>query len=227
MAAFMEGKTVENYPFAYSYANTNGYLEAYVDDLSEVNYIPQAGVELSDEVRNAYRQVIEDLEGQYGKASEMYGQCTGLCMVKLIDFDGDGVVELYCGYGQSENGFPYQEEIYQYQNGQAVMIHQGKVLNQGTSVQPAAQFILREDKAYIVSGGEFLYEYKTLVNGEMQTEATVYAWDRFTWNGEEISREEYDARMDALVGDGKVETYTYYSMASMGNGTMVVYVEEM
>ena len=227
MEAFLADAETKTYTFYYSYANTNGYLEAYVDDLSEVAYVPEPTVELSEEMRSAYRQVVGDLEGQYGKASEQYGQCTGLCMVKLIDFDGDGVAELYCGYGQGESGFPYQEEIYQYQNGQAVMIYQGKVLNQGSSVQPAAQFIIREDKAYIVSGSEFTYEYKTLINGEMVTEVTAYAWDTITWNGEEISREEYDARMAELIGEGKVEDYTYYSSAVMGSGTMVVYVEEI
>ena len=84
-------------------------------------------------MRQAYREVIADLEAEHGTAHdgegiEFYRQ--GLCMAKLIDFDKDGTPELFCSYSISVD--VYCDEIYQFRDQEAVMIYQHQGANQGT-----------------------------------------------------------------------------------------------
>ena len=59
---------------------------------------------LSPQGAKAYLNQITTLQNQYGKAAArtddgFSGLLTGLSMAKLVDMDGDGTPELYCGAG--------------------------------------------------------------------------------------------------------------------------------
>ena len=59
---------------------------------------------LSPQGAKAYLNQITTLQNKYGKAAArtddgFKGLLTGLSMAKLVDMDGDGTPELYCGAG--------------------------------------------------------------------------------------------------------------------------------
>ena len=59
---------------------------------------------LSPQGAKAYLNQITTLQNKYGKAAArtddgFQGLLTGLSMAKLVDMDGDGTPELYCGAG--------------------------------------------------------------------------------------------------------------------------------
>lgn len=186
--------------------------------IREVIEIPVQPVE-GDPMRTAYREVIAELQMAYGLPRVAASMYQGLCMVKLVDFDGDGTEELYCAYSPVDdvNGtaFDYRERIYQYQGTQAVLIYEGRAMNLGTSVQPCVDFLYKDGRVYMRSGGEWDYAYLTLIDGQMQ-EALSY---HFTYgtdenpiiNGETVTREEYERRMSEFLEGGERQSYTFYS----------------
>lgn len=52
---------------------------------------------------SAYLEAIEELTAEYGEGRVENGCFAGLVLVQLIDFDGDGQVELYCAGAPGEN----------------------------------------------------------------------------------------------------------------------------
>ena len=110
---------------------------------------------LSPQGAKAYLNQITTLQNKYGKAAArtddgFKGLLTGLSMAKLVDMDGDGTPELYCGAGL--NG----QHMYSYADGKiyALEIPEG-VSNFGTDVSPCAQIsTLAGTKAYLVAGQE-------------------------------------------------------------------------
>lgn len=163
----------------------------------------------------AYRQIVAGLEEEHGKST---GQADGLCMVKLIDFDFDGTDELFCSWTVTQYA-RYMNEIYQWQNGTAVRILQETGANRGTSVQPVAIFYVGEDKAYILYGHEYRYEYKSLVDGEMVTAATLVADVEggditFYFNQVPYSQDEFQEVLNAFLKDMECLQYSYIPVDS-------------
>ena len=108
---------------------------------------------LSPQGAKAYLNQITTLQNKYAARTDdgFKGLLTGLSMAKLVDMDGDGTPELYCGAGL--NG----QHMYSYADGKiyALDIPEG-VSNFGTDVSPCTQFYVGKAKAYLVSGQEVM-----------------------------------------------------------------------
>ena len=129
---------------------------------------PSAGD--TEEMLAAFRDVVASLEEEHGKTT---GKADGLCFVKLIDLDRDGVDELFCAWEVAQYNF-YMTEIYQWIDNEAVLLHQETSFNQGTSVQPTVRFYIGDDTVYIPYGHANYYEYRSLVNHKIETAFTLY-----------------------------------------------------
>ncbi|MCH5188143.1 MAG: hypothetical protein J1F63_07040 [Oscillospiraceae bacterium] len=79
---------------------------------------------------SAYAGVLEDLVSRYGVATHTFfndtGERFGVLHSELIDFDGNGIPELYVLInGECDGDFPYvkyTEQIYAYNNGRAELV---------------------------------------------------------------------------------------------------------
>lgn len=70
---------------------------------SEVSSTPEASSPSADAGwATAYLEAIEELTAEYGEGRVENGCFAGLVLVQLIDFDGDGQVELYCAGAPGE-----------------------------------------------------------------------------------------------------------------------------
>lgn len=174
---------------------------------------------LSPQGAKAYLNQITTLQNKYGKAAArtddgFKGLLTGLSMAKLVDMDGDGTPELYCGAGL--NG----QHMYSYADGKiyALDIPEG-VSNFATDVSPCADFYVDDTKAYLVDGHEimngFPVRYLTKQGKEIVTALTYTdAIDDdtgnhiCTLNGESVTYHELSA---AQVDFTKGMTWEHYS----------------
>lgn len=175
---------------------------------------------LSPQGAKAYLNQITTLQNQYGKAAArtddgFSGLLTGLSMAKLVDMDGDGTPELYCGAGLDG------QHMYSYADGKiyALDIPEG-VSNFATDVSPCADFYVDDKKAYLVDGHEimngFPVRYLTKQGKEIVTALTYTdAIDDndtgnhiCTLNGESVTYHELSA---AQVDFTKGMTWEHYS----------------
>ena len=174
---------------------------------------------LSPQGAKAYLNQITTLQNQYGKAAArtddgFSGLLTGLSMAKLVDMDGDGTPELYCGAGLDG------QHMYSYADGKiyALDIPEG-VSNFGTDVSPCADFYVDDTKAYLVDGHEimngFPVKYLTKQGRKIVTALTYTdAIDDdtgnhiCTLNGESVTYHELSA---AQVAFTKGMTWEHYS----------------
>lgn len=174
---------------------------------------------LTPQGAKAYLNQITTLQNKYGKAAArtddgFKGLLTGLSMAKLVDMDGDGTPELYCGAGL--NG----QHMYSYADGKiyALDIPEG-VSNFATDVSPCADFYVDDTKAYLVDGHEimngFPVRYLTKQGKEIVTALTYTdAIDDdtgnhiCTLNGESVTYHELSA---AQVNFTKGMTWEHYS----------------
>ena len=168
---------------------------------------PSAGD--TEEMLAAFRDVVASLEEEHGKTT---GKADGLCFVKLIDLDRDGVDELFCAWEVAQYNF-YMTEIYQWIDHEAVLLHQETSLNLGTSVQPSVRFYIGDDTVYIPYGHENYYEYRSLIDQKVETAFTLYQpYDPDQPN--EINGipyatfDEYTQALDNLLSG--METVNYY-----------------
>ena len=174
---------------------------------------------LSPQGAKAYLNQITTLQNKYGKAAArtvdgFKGLLTGLSMAKLVDMDGDGTPELYCGAGLDG------QHMYSYADGKiyALDIPEG-VSNFGTDVSPCADFYVDDTKAYLVDGHEimngFPVKYLTKQGRKIVTALTYTdAIDDdtgnhiCTLNGESVTYHELSA---AQVAFTKGMTWEHYS----------------
>ena len=168
---------------------------------------PSAGD--TEEMLAAFRDIVASLEEEHGKTT---GKADGLCFVKLIDLDRDGVDELFCAWEVAQYNF-YMTEIYQWIDHEAVLLHQETSFNLGTSVQPSVRFYIGDDTVYIPYGHENYYEYRALIDHKVETAFTVfYSFD--SDNAHEVNGipcttyDEFIQTLDGMLGD--METVDYY-----------------
>ena len=169
---------------------------------------PSAGD--TEEMLAAFRNVVASLEEEHGKTT---GKADGLCFVKLIDLDRDGVDELFCAWEVAQYNF-YMTEIYQWIDNEAVLLHQEISFNQGTSVQPTVRFYIGDDTVYIPYGHANYYEYRSLVNHKVETAFTVfYSFD--SDNAHEVNGipcttyDEFMQALDDILGDMEALNYHF------------------
>lgn len=169
-------------------------------------------------VQTVYAEVINRLEAEHGESyeDEESGYLYGLCMIKLWDMDSDGVDELFCAYPQ-ENGVPYYiNEIYQYQDGQAVLIYQGPGWHYGPNLTPRVEQARIGNTQCIRLGMGEDSEYKTLVDGELVTILSIEKLDdgNIRFNGEVMSSAEFAKAFQEYFVDGSRAGYNYDSITT-------------
>ncbi len=174
---------------------------------------------LSPQGAKAYLNQITTLQNKYGKAAArtddgFKGLLTGLSMAKLVDMDGDGTPELYCGAGLDG------QHMYSYADGKIYALNiPESVSNFATDVSPCADFYVDDTKAYLVDGHEimngFPVRYLTKQGKEIVTALTYTdAIDDdtgnhiCTLNGESVTYHELSA---AQVDFTKGMTWEHYS----------------
>ena len=175
---------------------------------------------LSPQGAKAYLNQITTLQNKYGKAAArtddgFKGLLTGLSMAKLVDMDGDGTPELYCGAGLEG------QHMYSYADGKIYALDiPESVSNFATDVSPCADFYVDDTKAYLVDGHEimngFPVRYLTKQGKEIVTALTYTdAIDDddtdnhiCTLNGESVTYHELSA---AQVDFTKGMTWEHYS----------------
>ena len=174
---------------------------------------PSAGD--TEEMLAAFRDIVASLEEEHGKTT---GKADGLCFVKLIDLDRDGVDELFCAW-EVDQYCSYMTEIYQWIDHEAVLLHQETSYNIGTSIQPCVCFYIGEDTVYIPYGSENYYEYKSLINHKIETAFTTYYSQGYPLspdagpheiNGNPyLTYDEYAQAIDDLIGDMERVCYEF------------------
>ena len=174
---------------------------------------------LSPQGAKAYLNQITTLQNKYGKAAArtddgFKGLLTGLSMAKLVDMDGDGTPELYCGAGLDG------QHMYSYADGKIYALNiPESVSNFATDVSPCTDFYVDGTKAYLVDGHEimngFPVKYLTKQGKEIVTALTYTdAIDDdtgnhiCTLNGESVTYHELSA---AQVNFTKGMTWEHYS----------------
>lgn len=174
---------------------------------------------LTPQGAKAYLDQIVTLQNQYGKAAAraddgFSGLLTGLSMAKLVDMDGDGTPELYCGAGLEG------QHMYSYADGKIYALNiPESVSNFATDVSPCADFYVDDTKAYLVDGHEimngFPVKYLTKQGRKIVTALTYTdAIDDdtgnhiCTLNGESVTYHELSA---AQVDFTKGMTWEHYS----------------
>ena len=164
----------------------------------------------------AYLSVVNRLIDQYGKGAigpndYYYGEhMTGVGVVRLIDFDGNGVYELYCAYQDHDRPWVNKQIIYGYDNGLIVLLEECEVSNPGTDVSPTTTFLTKDGKVYLVHVDEITVgDYYTLQDGKM---VSVFSYYYIGWNGgpavingDTVTEEEGAAAIEEMRSGGIIE----------------------
>lgn len=175
---------------------------------------------LSPQGARAYLDTIQALQDAYGKAavagadSPMEGMWQGLSLTRLVDFDADGIPELYCGMGMSG------QRLYTYENGLKQLDIPTGVSNFGSDVSPETCLYVGADGAYLVEamveffGNPVKYHTK---QGDRMTVALTYTRDVdgepapvCTLNGAPISEDALRAALDELTAGMTRYSYSYW-----------------
>jgi len=112
----------------------------------------KAYLKILNEAQDAWGEARLYTFENYSDSQKMWG---GLCLAKLIDFDGDDIPELYFA-GRTADSF-FTQYLYTYQRGNVIKLEIPKeVSNFGTDVSPNTVFFFGTDKAYLVDGHEIM-----------------------------------------------------------------------
>lgn len=135
-----------------------------------------------------------------GRISDQSGMAslTGVSVVRLIDFDGDGRPELYCAFSTDPSVmFSNRQEIIGYEgNGMVKTLYSGEITNNGSDYSPLVWFLEKDDQITLVTGMLFDRGYYRLVNGEFKGDTFVTDWDYFDYtyvNGKRMNSGSADA----------------------------------
>lgn len=178
--------------------------------LSAANAADETG-NLTPQGAKAYLEVIQSQQNAYGTATvPSYSLWKGLSLTRLIDFDGDGIPELYCGAGlDGQSLYTFDGQI------QNLNIPQ-RVSNFGTDVSPCTQFYVDAEKAYLVDGHEVMnggsVTYYTKSGNAMTATLTYtneYEKD-CTLNGQVVTDEVLNQQISALTAGMAEQYYTYW-----------------
>jgi len=181
----------------------------------------------------AYLGVIDELTARHGEGAIYNEQAigtydeyfmTGLAVVRLIDFDGDGSYELLCAYPDGSFSHQYSNMvnkfvIYGYDNGLIVLMPERYVSNPGTDVSPSITFFSKFGKTFLVDVNEICYgSYYTLENGRMVSVLDYYYdfWadnpdqGAHTLNGEPVTEDELWYSVVELAHSGDEVIINFY-----------------
>ena len=185
---------------------------------------------LSPQGAKAYLNLLDAAEKQYGVAhiateSPYNRMWEGISLAKLVDFDGDGVPELY--YAAKSKSSSWIQRLYTIQNGKVLQLKiPERVSNFNTDLAPTTLLYIGADKAYLVDGQEtmngnpvnyFTKKGNEIVSDFVYTESNFEDW---TINGKVVSHEKLTSLKNAFVkGMTKVE-YSFWAFDSQNNESL-------
>ena len=172
---------------------------------------------------SAYLEIVEELQAEYGEGqtitNEIGGGFYGLVVVKLIDFDGDGQEELFCGYLPEEMAFANEayQRIYGYDNGLITLFDQSAGETGG--VNPISRVKQAKDgTVYLIQLDGRIEDYWELDNGEFSISHHVER-DSSIWDGEQLAdREAFRIKYDEFWNDSTTLVNTVYFNNKEGAG---------
>ncbi|QOY37162.1 hypothetical protein AWH56_005855 [Anaerobacillus isosaccharinicus] len=131
----------------------------------EVNKEPENSVEVLDEkitehqrVLSIFYQTVYNKIANFGILTEDNIDEMGLAYVDLLDFDQDGLMELYVMYKKSEdyyNSSFYVEEIWMYDGGEGKKIHSKEFSNGGLVSDASRSIVLSDGSLYLIEAGGY------------------------------------------------------------------------
>ena len=148
----------------YYYMNSNGAMasDTWIGDYYvDANGVWTKTVTSKQKVYKAYNQIVKNHEFTYGtakviKPSNGYPYMTGLCLIKLVDFDHNGTEQLLLVYSASDNCYYF--EVWNCDNDQSYLLAWGPVWgvyeDSSTLVPQYGHFSLAEygGKTYLLTG---------------------------------------------------------------------------
>ena len=156
------------------------------------------------------------------------GMWDGISLARLIDFDGDGVPELYYA-GAAADG-PVFQRLFTYADGAAVQLDiPDAVSNFGTDLSPSTRLFTGEGHAYLVDGHEVIMSGKPVTyytkQGDRASAALTYtemlgefpneAEHICTINGESISYAGLQAALDDFTAGMTETSYSFWASAGV------------
>jgi|GEM_PF-332879 len=194
--------------------------------------------DLSPQGAKAYLNLLNAAEKQYGKAHIATSGSNdrlwaGLSLAKLVDFDGDGIPELY--YAARPAGGRWIQRLYTLQNGKVLQLKiPESVSNFGTDVSPSTLLYIGADKAYLVDGQEVMngnpVNYFTKKGTEIVSDFvyTEPEWgdSRWTANGKTVSQAEAESQKKALTQGMTEENYSFWAFDSQNNESLNTSITE-
>ena len=159
------------------------------------------------------------------------GMWDGISLARLIDFDGDGVPELYYA-GAAADG-PVFQRLFTYADGAAVQLDiPDAVSNFGTDLSPSTQLFTGEGRAYLVDGHEIMnggtVTYYTKQGSDMAAALTYTDADGqypdgtsgrhvCTLNGESVSYEELQDALAAFTAGMARQDYSFWQLSDVAD----------
>ena len=156
------------------------------------------------------------------------GMWDGISLARLIDFDGDGIPELYYA-GAAADG-PVFQRLFTYADGAAVQLDiPDAVSNFGTDLSPSTRLFTGEGRAYLVDGHEVIMSGKPVTyytkQGNRASAALTYtemlgefpneAEHICTLDGESISYAGLQAALDDFTAGMTETSYSFWASAGV------------
>lgn len=198
--------------------NNEQYLNDYSDDvlLDKIDYI-LTGTYSSEERYQAYAELIENYESQYGiakvhKMDEWFSYMTGLCFMKLVDFTQSGQEDLLLVYQTNvDNAWgvsrEYTFEVWGFQGNKMVMLDSGELFGTDGGVKTVYLTEYNEN-IYLVTGGTDsfgYYYYHGYSNGEFGiVREAEWDWDEeyiCSIDGIDVTYEEFETEQEKWLGN--------------------------
>ena len=141
---------------------------------------------------SAYLEAIEELTAEYGEGRVENGCFAGLVLVQLIDFDGDGQVELYCAGAPGENTMVIGY-VYSY-DGQSIQLLDSRPVGSSNKSTPLSVQKKKDGITYIMMTDGAQDHLFTLKDGAfIRTDMISYS----CWNDESMTPEALQEKIDS------------------------------
>ncbi|MBQ5959437.1 MAG: hypothetical protein IJL53_02100 [Firmicutes bacterium] len=209
---------------------TEGSAEESAEETEEQSESAEEPAGPSDEeVYAAFADVIAELEDQCGEGEirepeeeEDPRMLWGVAVVRLIDMNKDGVPELYVACGEPGYVYLNRQYLYVYFDGEAEQALRAMITNDGTEIEPCSMIVDKEDAVYLGIGAPFNLDGKYVTvdleeDGLIRTDVEYQAGymsedDKFIFNGEEMSMNEFEARQDEFLDGAEITKISYLEM---------------
>ena len=175
---------------------------------------------------SAYLDIIEELLAEYGEGQTMTYQIAegfyGLVIAQLVDFDGDGQPELFCGFLPEEMAFQNEayQRIYGYDSGLITLFDESAGHTGG--VNPISRVKQTKDgTVYLIQLDGRTEDYWVLSDGKFSVDHHVVR-DLYTWDEEQLSKEAFEVWYNDFWADATTLIDTSYFAVKEGKGVQVL-----